>query len=153
MGCMCRQITSCEAVCTRVLAEARKCLHKESVVKELTPKGFRGLQRKMQALEEQMYRGINLLLRDEREDVAKVEENVEVEVVLNLEEERLFRAISKIGKRPKFKVPTFLGNLNLEELINCINKLKEYFEYEDIEYHDRVKFAKEKLKGHVKIWW
>ena len=96
---------------------------------------------------------MNLPIRDESEDEDEVEENAEVEAVLNLEEERLFRAISEIGKRPKFEVPTFLGNLNPEELINWINELEEYFEYEDIEDLDRVKFAKAKLKGHAKIWW
>ena len=31
--------------------------------------------------------------------------------------------------------------------------MEEYFEYEEIEDPDRVKFAKAKLKGHAKIWW
>ena len=56
-------------------------------------------------------------------------------------------------KRPKFEVPTFSENLNPEELIDWINELEEYFEYEDIDDPDRVKFAKAKLKGHAKIWW
>ena len=47
----------------------------------------------------------------------------------------------------------FSGNLKLDELINWINKLEEYFEYEDVWDLDRVKFAKVKLKGHAKIWW
>ena len=46
--------------------------------------------------------------------------------------ERLFRVISKVGKIPNFEVPTFLGNLNLGYLIDWINELEEYFEYEDI---------------------
>ena len=75
------------------------------------------------------------------------------EEVLNVEEVRLFKAITKIGKRPKFDVPTFSRKLNLEELINWINELEEYFEYEEIEDLNRVRFAKAKLKGHVKIWW
>lgn len=29
----------------------------------------------------------------------------------------------------------------------------EYFEYEEVEDLERVKFAKTKLKGHVNIWW
>ena len=56
-------------------------------------------------------------------------------------------------KRPNFDVPTYLGNLNPEELIDWINELEEYFEYEEIEDPDRVKFMKAKLKGHAKIWW
>ena len=100
-----------------------------------------------------MGRGINLLVRDESEDKNEVEENAKEEAILNPEEERISWAISKIEKRPKFEVPTFLGNLNLEELIDWINELEEYFEYEDIEDPNRVKFAKVKLKGHAKIWW
>lgn len=47
----------------------------------------------------------------------------------------------------------FLGNLNLDELIDWINELEEYFEKEDIMNPDRVKFLKAKMKGHAKIWW
>ena len=64
---------------------------------------------------------MNLLIRDESKDEDEVEENAKVEAILNQEDERIFRAISKIGKRHKFEVPTFLGNLNLQDLINWIN--------------------------------
>ena len=47
----------------------------------------------------------------------------------------------------------FSRNLNPDELIDWINELEEYFEYEDIKDLDRVKFAKAKMKGHAKIWW
>ena len=47
----------------------------------------------------------------------------------------------------------FSGNLNPDELIDWINELEEYFEYEDIKDPDRVKYAKTKMKGHAKIWW
>ena len=46
------------------------------------------------------------------------------------------------GKRPTIDVGVFLGNLNLDELINWINELEEYSEYEDIKDPNRVKFAK-----------
>ena len=47
----------------------------------------------------------------------------------------------------------FLEDLNLDELIDCINELEEYFQYEDIKDLDRVKFVKAKMKGHAKIQW
>ena len=72
---------------------------------------------------------------------------------MNPEEEKLFKALTKIGKTPKFEVPTFSRKLNLEELIDWINELEEYFEYEEIEDPDRAKFAKAKLKGQAKVWW
>ena len=40
------------------------------------------------------------------------QEEQEEEEVLNLEEERLFKALTKIGKRPKFEVTTFSRKLN-----------------------------------------
>ena len=101
-----------------------------------------------------MHRGMNLTIRDESEDEREGQvnqEEQEEEEVLNLEEEMLLKAITKIGKRPKFDVPTFLGKLNLEELVYWINELEEYFQYEEIEDLDRVRFAKIKLKGHAKI--
>ncbi len=82
-----------------------------------------------------------------------MQEGADEEEVLNEEEERLFRAISNLGKRPKFDVGMFSGNLNPDELIDWINELEEYFEYEDIKDLDRVKYAKKKMKGHAKIWW
>ena len=116
----------------------------------VTAKGFRALQRQIEALQEQMHRGMNLTVRDESEDER---EEGQVNQEEQEEEENLFKALTKIGKRPKFGLPTFFEKLNWEELINWISELEEYFEYEEIEDLDRVKFAKTKLKGHVEIWW
>lgn len=58
-----------------------------------------------------MHRGIHIPVRDKSEDEDEVEENVKVEAILNLEEDRFFKAISKIGKTPNFEVPTFWENL------------------------------------------
>ena len=98
---------------------------------------------------------MNLVIRyetnDERGGEGQVDQEEQEEEVFNPYEENIVKAISKIEKRPKFDVPTFSGNLNPKELINWINELKEYFEYEEIEDPDRVKFVKAKLKGHTKI--
>ena len=57
----------------------------------------------MQELEEKMHRGMNLSARDESEDEREEgqenQEEQEEEEVLNLEEERLFKALTKIGKK------------------------------------------------------
>ena len=66
---------------------------------------------------------------------------------------QLITAISKIRKRPIAEVPSYSGSLNPKELIDWINELEEYFEYEEIEDPNRVKFVKMKLKGHASIWW
>ena len=65
----------------------------------------------------------------------------------------LFRDITMFGKRPTIDVGVFFGNLKPDELIDQINELEEYFEYEDIRDLDRVKFSKVKMKGHAKICW
>ena len=74
-----------------------------------------------------------------------------VEEILNPKKEKKFQAISKIGKRTKFDISTFLENINPEKLIDWINEIEMYFEYEDIEDLDRIKFGKAKLKGHTRI--
>lgn len=111
------------------------------------------LQRQIDALQEQLRRGLNP--REESEDEGKEEgSNVEEEEeAIDQDQMRLIRAISKIGKRPRAEVPSYSGSLNPKELIDWINELEEYFEYEEIEDPNRVKFAKMKLKGHANIWW
>ena len=56
---------------------------------------------------------------EEQENVAQ--EGADEGEVLNEAEERLFRAISNLRKRPKFDVGMFSGNLNPDELIDWIN--------------------------------
>ena len=58
---------------------------------------------------------------DEREEGKVNQEEQEEEEALNREVEKLFKALTKIGKRPKFNVLTFLRKLNPEELIDWIN--------------------------------
>ena len=74
-----------------------------------------------------------------------------VEEILNPKKLKFFQAISKIGKRTKFNISTFWESINPEKLINWMNEIEIYFEYEDIEDLDRVKFGKAKLKGQTRI--
>ena len=57
-----------------------------------------------------MRRGMNLTIRDESEDErgeGQANQEGQEEEVLNPKEEKLFKALPKIGKRTKFEVPTF----------------------------------------------
>ena len=45
------------------------------------------------------------------------------------------------------------GNLNVEELIDQINSLDKYFDYDDVGEGKKVKYAVTRLKGHVSLWW
>ena len=121
----------------------------------INPK-VRAPQRQVEALQEKICRGLNVAIDNESEEENEEQTNVAQEgegkeEVLNEVEERLFRAISNLGKRPKFDVDMLLGNVNPDELIDWINELEEYFVYEDINDPDRVKYAKTKIKGHAKI--
>ena len=76
----------------------------------------------MQALQEEICRGLNVATGDKSE-----EDNEEEEMgsegegegeVLNQVGERLSRAITKFQKRPTIDVGVFSRNLKLDELIN-----------------------------------
>ena len=121
----------------------------------ITPE-VRAFYRQVEVLQEHICRGLNVATSNKSEEENEEQANVAQEgadkgEVLNEVEERIFRAISNLGKKPKFDVGMFSGNLNPDELINWINELEEYFEYEDIKDLDRVKYAKKKMKGHAKI--
>ncbi|MCQ8811516.1 hypothetical protein NQU36_26265, partial [Escherichia coli] len=43
--------------------------------------------------------------------------------------------------------------MNPEELIEWINNMEKFFDYEETEDEKKVKFAVTKLKGHATLWW
>jgi hypothetical protein len=89
-------------------------------------------------------------------DVSDTEsENPEEEEVVGEEavEERLLRAVVKLGTRAKMEVPMYEGNLNVEELLDWINSLDKYFDYEEIDDEKKVKHVVTRLKGHATLWW
>jgi len=92
-------------------------------------------------------RGLNPRHEDGNDDdeIQATDQNEEA-----LEEEsdqvKMLKAIPKMVKRPRVEVPNYTRNLNPEELIDWINDLEGYFEYEENEDLERVIFAKTKLK-------
>ena len=46
---------------------------------------------------------------------------------------RLFKLVLAASSRPWSEVPTYDGILNVEELIEWINKLDKYFDYEEVD--------------------
>lgn len=68
-------------------------------------------------------------------------------------EERFIRAITKVISKPQVDLPTYKGGLNVEELLDWINKMDKYFKFENIEEEQKVKFSRTKLKGHASLWW
>jgi hypothetical protein len=86
----------------------------------------------------------------EDEVEAEREEEVAAEDAAN---ERLIKAISRMGAKPKMGIPVYEGNLDVEELLDWIRALDTYFDYEDVEEDKKVKHAVTRLKGHAALWW
>jgi hypothetical protein len=86
----------------------------------------------------------------ERENEAGVEEEVVAEDAV---EERLFKAVARIGAREKMGIPMYEGNLDVEEFLDWFRALDKYFNYEDIKEDKTVKHVVTRLKGHATLWW
>jgi hypothetical protein len=68
-------------------------------------------------------------------------------------EERLLRAVVRLGARAKIQVPMYEGNLGAEELLDWIRSMDKYFNYEDVDGEKRVRHVVTRLKGHTTLWW
>jgi len=65
----------------------------------------------------------------------------------------LLRFVFKLGTRVKMEVPMYEVNLEVEELLDWINYLDKYFDYEEIDDEKKLKHVVTRLKGHVALWW
>lgn len=88
-------------------------------------------------------------------DVSEPEvEATEEEAVEVTPEMRFFQSVLKSTARPWNQlVSIYQGGLNPEELIDWINSMEKFFDYEETEDEKKVKFAVTKLKGHAALWW
>ena len=59
--------------------------------------------------------------------------------------------LMKASSRPRVEVPMYEGNLNVEELMDWINALNKYFDFEEIEDKKKVRYATTRMKGHAAI--
>jgi hypothetical protein len=67
--------------------------------------------------------------------------------------ERLLKAIARMGAKVKMDIQVYEGNLDVEELLDWIRDLDTYFDYEDIEEDKKFRHAIMRLKGHASLWW
>lgn len=74
----------------------------------------------------------NLKSEDEYEEAGEELEVEEVEGTIDGGEDRLLRAVAWVSKIHKVEVSNFLGTLNPEDLIDWIEELEDYFEFEDV---------------------
>jgi hypothetical protein len=69
-------------------------------------------------------------------DISEVESEeikVEEDVVEDVFEDLLLKFVSIIGAKEKIEVPMYEGNLEVEELLDWVQAMEKYFDYEYIE--------------------
>jgi len=74
----------------------------------------------------------------------------------NVEEEDLVVCLIsflKDGDSARIEVSCYDGILKAKTLINWIGELERYFEYENIQDPNRVRFAMTKINVHATLWW
>jgi hypothetical protein len=88
-------------------------------------------------------------IHDEKSEEVEVKEVVGETVV----EECLLRVVVKLGARAKVGIPTYEGNLDVEELLDWIISMDKHFDYEDVDEEKKVRHVVTRLKGHASLWW
>jgi hypothetical protein len=92
--------------------------------------------------------------RDLSDSKSEIEAEHEEEVTAeDAENERLIRAIAKMGAREKMDILVYEVKLDAEELLDWIRALDTYFDYEDVEEDKKFKNDVTRLKGHATLWW
>eukprot|EP00253_Pinus_taeda_P016200 PITA_16200 len=88
-------------------------------------------------------------------DVSEPEiEATEEEAVQVTPEMKFFQSVLKSTARTWNQlVSVYQGGLNPEELINWINSMEKFFDYEEMEDEKKVKFVVTNLIGHATLWW
>jgi hypothetical protein len=113
---------------------------------------MRDLRARLEDMETAQRRTVSVgdLSDSESEIGVEHEEEVAAEDAAN---ERLIRAIAKMGARAKMDIPVYDGNMDAEELLDWTRALDTYFDYEDVEEDKKVKHVVIILKGHAALWW
>jgi hypothetical protein len=92
--------------------------------------------------------------RDLSDSKSEIEAEHEEEVVAeDASNERLIKAIARMGARENMNIPVYEGNLDAKELLDWIRALDTYFDYEDVKEDKKVKHVVTRLKGHATLWW
>ena len=63
------------------------------------------------------------------------------------------KSVLGYSSKSRPEIPTYQGSLNLEELIDYINDMEKFFDYEEMEEERKGKFVFNKLKGQAALWW
>lgn len=88
--------------------------------------------------------GVASATEESSEEEEEEEENETIKVI---------KMLAKASGKPKVEILVYEGSLNAEELMDWIISLDKYFDYEEVDAKQKVKFAVTILKGHATIWW
>ena len=89
-------------------------------------------------------------------DVSEPKEEAQVEAEHISQEPveiRFLRSILRESLRLKSELPVYVGSLAAKNLIEWINDLDKYFEYDEVKENKKARFVVTKLKGHTSLWW
>ena len=78
-------------------------------------------------------------------------DNIDDEEEEDLEEVKVLKMLMKARSKPRVEVPTYEGNLNVEELMDWINALNKYFDFKEIEDKKKVRYAATRMKRCTSI--
>jgi hypothetical protein len=82
------------------------------------------------------------------EDDPEEERNVE-----ELDPMKCLISFLKDRGNARVEVSCYDGSFNVETLIESIEEFERYFEFENVQDPNWVRFAMKKLKGHLALWW
>ena len=63
------------------------------------------------------------------------------------------KSVIRESMRSKPEVPTYLGGLDVNELLDWIIEMGIFFNYDETDEERKVKFVVTRLKGHASLWW
>lgn len=63
------------------------------------------------------------------------------------------KEVLRSDSRVKVEVSCFRGSLKPEELLDWVEELERFFDWDEVADPRRVKFACTKLRGHAVLWW
>ena len=81
------------------------------------------------------------------------DKNNRVERPIGTRADQFSRPGYQLKLKHKIEFSNFSGTMTLEDLINWIGELEDYFQLEDIKDPLRVRLEQTKLKGHAALWW
>ena len=93
-------------------------------------------------MEASQRRGVNLEdISDNEEEQANERSEELQQLLLDREEDRIIKALTKTRTEPRLDLPTCKGGLNSKEFMDLITKMDKYFGFENTEEKQKVEYA------------